>query len=215
MAYERDARTAFASKALELSDMFMIKFGRRAFGGAVPRGVHVAPPEESTGGGVRAREAISLVPAGGAPGSTLVIGWMNVAENRAELRTYDVLDEIHRQRFGSPLDLVRGEYEGFLDEARRFFSEEAIALELLTEAPAPPPVRAAAAANGAPRTTPRSTPQVSPRVGPSAGGSAPSASPVLPPAVDDSLSFGLGAVSAMVIAAFTLGIGLGWLLFAP
>lgn len=191
MAYEREARTAFASKALELSDMFMIKFSRRAFGGAVPRAVHVAAPEESTGGGKQAREAISLIPAGGAPGGTLVIGWMNVAENRAELRTYDVLAEMHRLRFGNALDLTQTDYEGFLDEARRFFSEEGIQLELASEAPAPPPVRSAAPEK------------------PERGVLATVAS------MDEELRFGVGAVSAMVVAAVTLGLGLGWLLFAP
>lgn len=149
MAYEREARTAFASKALELSEMFMVKFGRRSFGGAISRTLHVEPPEESTGGGKRAREPISLVPAGGAQGSTLVVGWMNVAENRAELRAFSVLAAIHRQRFGGGLDLVRADYDAFLDEARRFFSEEGIALEIATEAPAPPPARASSGESAA------------------------------------------------------------------
>lgn len=138
MAYERDARTAFASKALELSDMFMVKFGRRSFPGVVARVVKVEAPEESTGGGKKAREPISLVPAAGAQGNTLVIGWMNVAENRAEMRAYHVLAEMHRQRFGKNLDLPRHDYDQFLDEARRFFAEEAITLDLIEDAPAPP-----------------------------------------------------------------------------
>lgn len=141
MAYERDARTAFASKALELSEMFMVKFGRRSFAGAVPRVVKVEAPDESTGGGKQAREPISLVPAGGAPGGTLVIGWMDVAENRAGMRAYHVLAEMHRQRFGKNLDLPRAEYDSFLDEARRFFTEEGIPLQLLEDVPAPPPAR--------------------------------------------------------------------------
>lgn len=187
MAYEREARTAFASKALELSDMFMIKFGRRAFGGAISRTVHVAPPEESTAGGRLAREAISLIPAGGAAGATLVIGWMNVAENRAELRAYPVLAEIHRQRFGGVLDLSRPDYDGFLDEARRFFSEEGIALELLSEPPAPPPSKASASAVQG-TSVPRSAP---------------------------SDGVPLGVVAALLVVTVGIGIGIGWLLFAP
>lgn len=181
MAYEREARTAFASKALELSEMFMIKFGRRGFGGAISRTLHVAAPEESTAGGKRAREPISLVPAAGADGSTLVVGWMNVADNRAELRAFSVLDAIHRQRFGSGVDLVRADYETFLDEARRFFAEEAIAFELATEAPPPPAARGPSRESAA---------------APAAGVS-------------------LGLVGLLLVLTVALGVGIGWLLFAP
>ncbi len=185
MAYERDARTAFASKALELSEMFMVKFGRRSFAGDIARIVRVEAPEESTGGGKRAREPISLVPAAGVQGSTLVIGWMNVAENHAELRAYPVLAEIHRQRFGGRnLDLPRHDYDQFLDEARRFFSEEGITLELVQDVPAPPPPRAPA--NDRP----------------------------LPPAPRQA-GLSLGLVGMLLAVTIALGVAIGWLLFAP
>lgn len=186
MAYERDARTAFASKALELSEMFMIKFGRRAFAGDIARVVKVEAPEESTGGGKRAREPISLVPAAGASGSTFVIGWMNVAENHAEIRAYHVLAEMHRQRFGRNLDLPRHDYEQFIDEARRFFSEEGIAFDLVQDAPVPPPARAGT-------------------------GDAPLASP----SASSSTGMNIGVVLLLLAVTVALGVGIGWFLFAP
>lgn len=184
MAYEKEARTAFAHKALELSALFMIKFGQRAFAGTPTRALHVQPPEESTGGGKQAREPIALVPAGGAPGGSLVVGWMDVGENIAELRSWRVLAAMHQQRFGQALDLPQAEYDAFVEEARRFFTEEAIPLRVVDDVPVPPRQRTATDAQV---TAP----------GTSAAG--------ISPALILGLAFAMAA----------LGVGLGWLLFAP
>jgi hypothetical protein len=140
MAYERDARTAFAGKALELSEMFTVKFGQRVFRGQPNRIVQVQEPQESTGGGKQAREPIALVPAGGASGGSIVIGWINVGENKAEMRAYHVLAEMHRQRHGpnSQVDLDKGEYESFLNDVRAFFAEEEMPTRIVDEIPAAP-----------------------------------------------------------------------------
>jgi hypothetical protein len=142
MAFEKEARTAFAHKALELSELFMIKFGARAFSGEPRRGLHVQPPEESTGGGKLAREPIALVPVGGAQGTSLVVGWMDVGENVAELRSWRVLDAVYQQRFGGKIDLPQSEYDAFLNDARSFFAEESIPVRLVEDIPAAPRSRA-------------------------------------------------------------------------
>lgn len=185
MAYDKEARTAFASKALELSELFVIKLGRTRFGGDPPRVVKVQEPQtESTAGGKQAREPIALVPEGSAGAGALVCGWMDVGENRAEMRSFAVLDEMHRRRYGAPLGLPREEYEGFLNEARRFFSEEGIPMQLVEEVPdvEPAPVRS----TGEPRAS-------------SPGGVG--MSPAL--------------VGGLALGAVLVGLVLGYLLFAP
>lgn len=181
MAYERDARTAFAGKALELSEMFMIKFGQRTFRGTPTRCVQVQEPQESTGGGKQAREPIALVPAGGAAGASIVIGWINVGANMAEMRSFAVLAEMHRQRHGpsSQPDIDRGEYDAFITELRAFFADEEMPTRMVDDVPAAPAKRREAAASA------------------SRGG------------------MGGGMVFLMAVVAVVLGLGIGWLMFAP
>jgi hypothetical protein len=72
-----------------------------------------APEGPSTAGGVQAMQHLRLVPR--QPGlPTLVVGHANHAEEKAELRTYEHLDAVHRQRFRRPLAIDRGQYEDFL-----------------------------------------------------------------------------------------------------
>jgi hypothetical protein len=183
MAYERDARTAFAGKALELSEMFMVKFGQRTFRGSPTRVVQVQEPGESTGGGAQAREPIALVPAGGVPGPSIVVGWINVGENKAEVRSFAVLAEMHRQRHGptAQIDLDRNEYESFLADVRAFFAEEEMPTRVVDDAPASPAAMRQATGSAAP------------------------------------VRSGMGGAMVVVLAivAIVLGLGIGWLLFAP
>jgi hypothetical protein len=76
--------------------------------------VELTTPEgPSTGGGVQAMQHIRLVPRqAGLP--TLVAGHANHAEERAELRTYEHLDAVNRQRFKKPLAIDPGQYADFL-----------------------------------------------------------------------------------------------------
>jgi hypothetical protein len=77
-----------------------------------------APEGPSTAGGVQAMQHLRLVPR--EPGlPTLVVGHANHAEEKAELRTYEHLDAVHRQRFKKPLDLDRTQYDDFLRLAKQ------------------------------------------------------------------------------------------------
>ena len=135
MSYEKNARTEFAFKAMELSSMFMVKFGRRVLEGEIQRSVKVDEPEESTGGGKHAREPITLVPVGEEVGG-IVIGWMDVAQQKAEIRSYQVLEAIHKNRTGVDLDLDRLDYENFIDEMKDFFGRESIVADVNMRVPA-------------------------------------------------------------------------------
>ncbi len=80
-----------------------------------------APVGPSTAGGVQAMQHLRLVPR--LPGHpTLVAGHANHAEGKAELRTYDHLDAVHRKRFKKALQLDRAQYDDFFSLAKQVFS---------------------------------------------------------------------------------------------
>ena len=62
MTYDNSTRTAFASKALQVTTLFETHFSKLVIGGDMPRGIKVSMEVgESTGGGKMARESIMLV----------------------------------------------------------------------------------------------------------------------------------------------------------
>jgi hypothetical protein len=76
--------------------------------------VDLTPPEESTGGGVRARQHMRLSTKSG---QVVVVGSANAAAATAELRTLGCVLEISKERFGSELPIPPPEYMKFLDRA--------------------------------------------------------------------------------------------------
>jgi hypothetical protein len=92
-----------------------------------------APEGPSTAGGVQAMQHLRLISSQpGAP--TLVVGHANHAEGRAELRTFEHLDAVHRQRFRRPLTIDRTQYDDFV----RFAKQLLEALHLETALVGPP-----------------------------------------------------------------------------
>ena len=75
------------------------------------------PEGPSTGGGLQAMQHMRLVPRlAGHP--TLLVGHANQADKQAELRNYEHLDTVHRQRFKRPLALDRTQYDDFVTLAK-------------------------------------------------------------------------------------------------
>ena len=117
-------RTALAAQGVELSALFYVVFEHFELPGSPPRIPRLnAPHGPSTAGGKMARQHISLVPKEGLSGPTVVVGWADSSTHRAELRTYDLVDEIHHQRFGRPLEIPRGVYRRFLRKTEAFLKE--------------------------------------------------------------------------------------------
>jgi hypothetical protein len=99
------------------------------------------PDGPSTGGGLQAMQHMRLVPRlAGHP--TLVVGHANQTEKMAELRTYDHLDAVHRQRFKRPLAIDRTQYDDFVTLAKGLL--EALQFRTMLVGP-PADLRAAAA----------------------------------------------------------------------
>lgn len=111
-------------QALDFSSAFKSVVGhlRLAPGGYVPE--LMAPEEPSTRGGQHARQRIRLVSTAGASDRfpTLVVGSANVKSGKAELRSFDYVDAVHRAHFGRPLELDRTAYGQFLELVRNYFA---------------------------------------------------------------------------------------------
>jgi hypothetical protein len=92
-----------------------------------------APQGPSTAGGVQAMQHLRLV-AGQSGLPTLVVGYANHAAGTAELRNYEYVDAVFRQRFHRPLALDRAQYDAFLGLAQQVFT----VLRLQTSIVGPP-----------------------------------------------------------------------------
>ena len=103
-------RTEFAQQAFEFTDLFAYKFASLIYGGQRPRRVRLTETDgPSTAGGRHARQPLLLVPDRG--DGKLVLGWIDVTQRQAEIRTYEILREQFAARYSTPIDLERGAYD--------------------------------------------------------------------------------------------------------
>ena len=110
MGDEADIQTAHAARSKHLKTTF----DSAVAGIFTDYTVDLTPPEESTGGGVRARQHIRLT---AKDGKVLVIGAANAADGTAELQTLGCVLEVSKKRFGAELSIPAPEYVKFLDRA--------------------------------------------------------------------------------------------------
>lgn len=146
---EEQKRTVFAGKAFGLAELFKHTVGKeRLEVGPVTYVPELSAPEgESTGGGKQSLQHIALVPQGG--GATLVIGTADLVGQRAELRGFAQVDDVHRRRFkGAPFPVERPRYEALLQSLQTFFSGRQYQVTVVG-APAAPPAPAAGVASSA------------------------------------------------------------------
>ena len=76
----------------------------------------------------------------------VTVGWVNLKDQRAQLRTYNCLSAMHSQRFGGRvLDIDPGSYQQFYDQAQRLLSSQGMAVQVedtpppVSRSSAPPP----------------------------------------------------------------------------
>ena len=119
---ERSAlRTQFSIQASTLADSYRSTVGRLRVG---PHGYcpdMTAPEGQSTGGGVQALQHLRLMPP--QPNMpTILVGHANQRDGAAELRTWEHVDAICRERFkqGAPVDPAA--YQEFLQAAQGFLA---------------------------------------------------------------------------------------------
>lgn len=121
VAYRKKLQTAFSVRANELAENFRNSLGKVRIGpsGYIPD--MTAPEGPSTGGGIQSMQHLRLVaPEPGMP--TLVVGHLDQRERTAQLRTFDHVDAICRERFkqGAPFDSAQ--YEALLDSMQGFLT---------------------------------------------------------------------------------------------
>lgn len=121
-------RTIHAQQAVELSDIFGFKFGAVEFGKRRPRKLVLSEPDGlSTAGGRVARQNMVLSPLGPA-GTPIVVGWVDTANKRAELRSFRMLGKTFEARHGKPIDLEAEAYDSLESELLSFFKLQKIDL---------------------------------------------------------------------------------------
>ena len=116
----RELRTRFAVRALDFAETFNAGLGALSLQPAAYQPQLTAPVGNSTGGGVQAVQHVRLISArqGVKP---ILVGSTNQRSGTAELRSYEYLDVVHRERWKRPLPLDRGDYEDFVEAAKNFF----------------------------------------------------------------------------------------------
>ncbi|MCC7111283.1 MAG: hypothetical protein IT382_18465 [Deltaproteobacteria bacterium] len=132
MTYEKKAMTAFAQATVAACDLIEARFANTRFTGAVARVVKIeAPFVESTGGGRQARESIVLKAANDDAAHNVTAGFVDVGLRSCELRSYDALNLLFRQRFGRALDLHQSEYDRFAAELKELLEREGFAFKVV------------------------------------------------------------------------------------
>lgn len=137
MRSKKQLRTRFAMKALDMGESFKAYFGEFRLSGATPRRPELTVPEgQSTGGGAKAAQSITLIPEDPTAG-TLIAGTVNGAANTAELRGYPYLEATYKMRFhGQRLDIPSGSYQRFLEDAKQFLEGHAYQVTVVSQLPA-------------------------------------------------------------------------------
>lgn len=130
------ARTVHSQQAMEITDLFSYKFGALRFGENQPRRLKLqAPDGPSTAGGLQARQSLVLL-TDEEPPQTLMLGWIDSAMRRCEVKSHSALQLLHKQRFHKRLDFSEAEFNRLVAELRGFLKIQKIDIYLIDSAPA-------------------------------------------------------------------------------
>lgn len=125
MAEEK--RTAFAMAAVDFAGSFNEYFGSQPVMGYQIS--LTAPVGQSTGGGVQARQHITLT--NPVDGQSQVVGACNTAQRTAELRAYDYVAAQFQERFGQAFPIPQGEYASLMQKFQSFCDAQQIAWKMV------------------------------------------------------------------------------------
>ncbi len=119
-------RTYHAMAAMELSTLFSHSFGRTTFGISPKYRVRMTQANaQSTRGGALARQSILLYVDGNEL-QNIVIGFVESSKQRAELRSYPLMNRIFEERYRRGFDMVETEYNKLLTQIRAFADTQGI-----------------------------------------------------------------------------------------
>lgn len=143
-----ECHTIHAVRLSEFGDVLKAHFRHRVFGSSRRRRLVLADLDgPSTAGGRLARRSLLLKPDDGER-DALVVGWIDVSNRSAELRTYESLRQYAQERFGRAPDLTIDEYAELHLALAPLLTREHICLTLVPAAvPEPAPAEQVAPAS--------------------------------------------------------------------
>jgi hypothetical protein len=131
----RELRTRFAVRALDFAETFNAGLGALSLQPGAYQPQLTAPEGPSTGGGVQAVQHVRLVTKReGFP--SILVGSANQRLGTAELRSFEHVDAVHRERWKRPVPLDRDEYDDFVDAAKNFFESNQLLVTITSPADA-------------------------------------------------------------------------------
>ncbi|HEY3447889.1 MAG TPA: hypothetical protein VGK67_16150 [Myxococcales bacterium] len=123
--------TEFAAQAVGLADIFNELFKKPIPGAPANYRVQLAVPDgPSTAGGKQGTQHIKLIPVGSGP--THVAGWANQADKQAEIRSWEYVVAVHRQRAAGRGGMPdEASYRKLVMDLKRFFEGEQFAVSVI------------------------------------------------------------------------------------
>jgi hypothetical protein len=129
--------TAVAQEAMDIGDHLLLLFSKKTVGENPQMRVDVAKPDgPSTEGGKKARQTISLVPVEGVVSGKVMVGWLDVAQKRVEVRSFRVVRYQYYERYGTDFKVAQSEYEEVVEELSNFLQARGFSVAVKDEMPA-------------------------------------------------------------------------------
>lgn len=130
-------RTLVAQAALDTSALLNMRFATRLVGSQTPRKLMVTVPDgPSTDGGKKVRQSVVLAPAADPSSGTVMCGWLDIAQKRAELRVHEVVRAQYEARFRQPFDVTREQYDPLLRDVKSMLEMQDIEVAVIEAVPA-------------------------------------------------------------------------------
>ena len=108
--------TVLAREGVNAAQLINAALAKRTVGKTTPRRLEVAAPiGQSTSGGKKARQALTLVATSG-EGAAVMCGWIDAAQKTGELREYRALADQYEARFGMRFEPTLLEYNALMKE---------------------------------------------------------------------------------------------------
>jgi hypothetical protein len=114
-------QTEFSVLANDLAENFRNSVGKLRIGPSGYTPDMTAPEGPSTGGGVQSMQHVRLLPPEPSM-PTLVVGHLDQRQRTAELRTFDHVDAICRERFKQGAPFESAQYEALLESMQEFLT---------------------------------------------------------------------------------------------
>ncbi len=111
--------TMLAREGINAAQLINTALAKRTVGQPRPRHLEVAAPiGQSTSGGKKARQSVTLVASSG-EGAAVMCGWIDAAQKTGELREYHALAEQYEERFGMRFEPTLTEYTALMKELEK------------------------------------------------------------------------------------------------